>query len=235
MKSIYSLGALQRILDHWGVGKIVKYTYFDTVGRNIWRHWLETNQGIFELYSYVPEESQYAEQKLLEYFHSSRGLENPKRQHCFDRYHVLVQFTRKVLVTATQVRTDLDLLIGQSLLNAFRVYGALIQFDLEQSTLVANGWSIQKLVVGEQRVLVHSSMNSLEQLDAEIEKLVAAHPKVQKYVLKQEWFELFLVGDISIHFSGSNSSEAISVNNQLSNHHVRIFTEKMIWYQWDFE
>lgn len=60
MRSIYSLEVLQRILDHYHVGKIVLLDGYLTLGSNTWLHFIKTNQGEFELFSFptqTPNES----------------------------------------------------------------------------------------------------------------------------------------------------------------------------------
>lgn len=246
MKSIYSIKVLQRILDHWGIGQIKDATYFDSAGRNIWRHYIDTNQGEFELYSYPATEKAYAEPKLRLFLKERLNwdpaiLDQRKLVHSFDRYHVLAQKTKKHLISVKQASTDLDLLIGSSIQNAFRVYGTIFQVHLDEadvnkaSVLVSYGlWSIQDYRKGRANVLVDSRMSSYEQLDNAIELLEKNKPLIEKYILKGGWFELYLSNGMSLHFGRAGTFPAIEVHLKSRRNDLLIFEENELFYSRDY-
>jgi hypothetical protein len=246
MKSIYSIKVLQRILDHWGIGKIEDVTYFDGAGRNIWRHYIDTNQGEFELYSYPAIEKEYAERKLQDYLeerHRSLLIQLRKKKiiHSFDRYHVLLQLTKKHQISVKQASTDLDLLIGSSIQKAFRVYGTIFQMHLDETdvnkagVLVSYGsWSIQDYKKGRANVLVDSRMNSYDQLDNIIELVEKDKPIIEKYILKGGWFELYLSNGMSLHFWRADKFPAIEVHLNSRRNDLLIFEENELFYTRDF-
>lgn len=246
MKSIYSIKVLQRILDHWGIGQIEDVTYFDCAGRNIWRHYISTNQGDFELYSYPYLEKEYAEAKLRSFFKERlnwdpKTLDQRKVIHGFDRYHVLVQLTKKHQISVKQASKDLDLLIGLSIEKAFRVYGTIFQMHLDGANVNKTGvlvsyglWSIQDYKKGRANVLVDSRMNSYDQLDATIELLDKVKPLIEKYILKGGWFELYLSNDMSLHFWRADTFPAIEVHLKSRKNDLLIFEEKELFYARDY-
>lgn len=246
MKSIYSISVLQRILDHWGVGRIKDVTYFNNAGRNVWRHSIDTNQGEFELYSYPTTEKEYAEPKLREFLTvrlhwDPAVLDQRKLVHSFDRYHVVVQKTKKHQVSSKQASKDLDLLVGSSIQKAFRVYGSIFQMHLDEADvnkanfLVSYGsWSIQDYKKGRANVLVDSRMNSYEQLDNVIELLEKDKPLIEKYILIGGWFELYLSNGMSLHFGRADTFPAIEVHLKSRKNDLLIFEEKELFYTRDF-
>ncbi len=246
MKSIYSIKVLQRILDHWGIGQIEDVTYFDSAGRNIWRHYIDTNQGEFELYSYPAIEKEYAEPKLRDFLKERLNwdpaiLDRRRLVHSFDRYHVLAQKTKKHQISVKQASTDLDLLIGSSIQKAFRVYGTIFQMHIDEAdvnkagVLVSYGsWSIQDYKKGRANVLVDSRMNSYEQLDNAIELLEKDKPLIEKYILKGGWFELYLSNGMSLHFGRADKFPAIEVHLNSRRNDLLIFEENELFYTRDF-
>lgn len=245
MKSIYSIKVLQRILDHWGIGQIEDVTYFDSAGRNIWRHYIDTNQGEFELYSYPTSEKEYAEPKLKEFLKERLNwdpaiLDQRKLVHSFDRYHVLAQKTKKHQISVKQASKDLDFLVGSSIQKAFRVYGTIFQMHLDEAdvnkagVLVSYGsWSIQDYKKGRANVLVDSRMNSYEQLDNTIELLEKDKPIIEKYILKGGWFELYLSNGMSLHFGRADKFPAIEVHLNSRRNDLLIFEENELFYTRD--
>lgn len=246
MKSIYSIKVLQRILDHWGIGQIEDVTYFDSVGRNIWRHYIDTSQGEFELYSYPVSEKEYAEPKLREFlqerlYWDPTILDQRELVHSFDRYHVLAQKTKKHQISVKQALKDLNLLVGSSIQKAFRVYGTIFQMHLDEAdvnkagVLVSYGsWSIQDYKKGRANVLVDSRMNSYEQLDNAIELLEKDKPLIEKFILKGGWFELYLSNGMSLHFGRVDKFPAIEVHLNSRRNDLLIFEENQLFYTRDY-
>ncbi|HYD35084.1 MAG TPA: hypothetical protein VD999_03375 [Vitreimonas sp.] len=237
MKSIYSLPTLQRILDRWGIGQIEAVNYFQNVGAQIWRHHIETNQGKFELYSYPPEAYEYAKNKLKEYLVDRYGVINTTLVHSFDRYHQLRQLSTKHHISAKQANADLQVLQGLKIIKAFRVYGSIFQIHLEdESVLVTYGkWSIQKFSSHRHNVVVDSAMNSKQELDAAIEALKHDTPQIQRHILKQGWFELYLSHHVSLHFTRTERFAAIEVHLHRRRNDIHIFEETEIYYTRDLE
>lgn len=246
MNSIYSIKTLQRILDHWGIGQIEDVTYFDNAARSIWRHYIDTNQGEFELYSYPVTEKEYAEPKLREFLKERLNwnpavLDQRKVVHSFDRYHVLVQKTKKHQISIKQASKDLDLLVDSSIQKAFRLYGTILQVHLDKAdvnkagVLVSYGsWSIQDYKKGRANVLVNSRINSYDQLDNTIELLEKDKPLIEKYVLKGAWFELYLSNGMSLHFWRADKFPAIEVHLNSRKNDLLVFEEKELFYTRDY-
>ncbi len=246
MKSIYSIQVLQRILDHWGIGQIEDVTYFDSAGRNIWHHYIDTNQGELELYSYPAIEKEYSEPRLQDYLeerHRSHLTQLRKKKiiHSFDRYHVLLQLTKKHQIGVKQASKDLDLLIGSSIQKAFRVYGTIFQMHFDEAdvnkagVLVSYGsWSIQDYKKGRANMLVDSRMNSYDQLDSTIEQLEKDKPVIEKYILKGGWFELYLSNGMSLHFGRADKFPSIEVHINSRRNDLLIFEESKLFYTRDY-
>lgn len=240
MKSIYSLPILQSILDHWGVGTIQDVTYFQNIGRNVWRHFIETNQGEFELYSYPTETREYSEKKLSEFLETMHGRELKKIVHSFDRYHVLHLRSKKQAISHKQANTDLKLLVGMRIMKAFRVYGSIFQMHLEvadvngASVLVSYGrWNIQNNSSKKPTVLVDTTTSSKDELDKAIEQLEKSQPAILSYTLKDNWFKLMLSNDMSLHFMREGRFPAIEVHLKKRSNDLHIVSETEIYYTKD--
>lgn len=245
MKSIYSLGVLQRIVDRWGIGRIEDVTYFENVAAGVWRHYIETNQGDFEMYSYVPSEREYAEPKLEVYFEKwdRKYLDQTKKRgtvHSFDRNHVLVQRLKKHRINIKQAVKDLDLLVGSKIEKAFRVYGSIFQMHLNEfdvnkaSVLVSYGqWSICDHKDNQTNTLADTKIHERDQLDTIIEKIAKDTPQIEKYLLQGDLFVLYLTNGLSISFSRSPAFPAIEVHVKTRKNDVLIFTENEIYYRKD--
>ncbi len=245
MKSIYSLIVLQRIIDHWGTGRIKDVTYFDNAGRNIWRHYIETNQGVFELYSYPVSEKEYAEPKLKEYLENRHRkhlslLQKKLIVHSFDRNHVLLQLSKQQQISAKQAIKDLDLLVGSTIEKAFRVYGTIFQMHIGEadvnkaSVLVSYGsWSIQDYKKGRANVIADSRIHEYEKLDNTIKSIEDEKSVIERYALKGDWFELYLANAHSLHFNKSGKFPAIEVHLNSRKNDLIIFEENELYYTRD--
>lgn len=100
MKSLYSKEALQRIIDKWKIGRISNLMSFEKIGRSIWKHQLETNKGVFEIYSYPVESFLYEKEYLEDIFREKLNLEfsileQDKLVHSFDMYHNFLEIKKK--------------------------------------------------------------------------------------------------------------------------------------------
>lgn len=245
MKSIYSIEVLQRILDHWGINTIRNVTYFENIGRNIWRHFIETDRGEFELFSYPDSEDEYAQAKLKEFLSDiHRDLDLAQKHevvHSFDRHHVLVQLSKKNHITVKQAAKDLDLLLGLTIKKAFRVYGSIFQIHLGDadvdtaSTLVSFGWwSIHTTEKGQTNVVVTTGSHGIDDLDTAIASLESDMPSIKEYILKDEWFELFLSNGMSLHFVSTNSFPAIEIHLAFKKNRLVIVNERTLYYTRSF-
>lgn len=246
MKSIFSTQVLQRILDRWGIGQLQDVTYFENAGRNIWHHYIDTGQGKFELYSYPAVEKEYAKPKLAEYLEDRHGEHLPQLKkklivHSFDRYHVLLQLTKKHQISVKQASKDLDLLIGLTIQKAFRVYGTILQIHLDEadvtkaSVLVSYGWwSVQDYEKNKASVIVDSRIHSYDQLDDAIKAVENDAPVIDKYVLKGGWFELYLSNGTSLHFTRSGNFPAIEVHLKPRKNYLLVFAENELYYTRDY-
>lgn len=238
--SVYSHESLQRILDHWGIGQIEEVRFFGHLGKNIWRHRIETNQGDFELYSYPIDNKEHyftkLNQSLRQLFFDQKVLEQKKMVQSFDRCHHLVQLSKKERITVKQANKDLDLLLGASIKKAFRVYGSILQMHLneanvnEASVLVSYGnWSLQEWKDVDAKLIVNSG-DSYEQMDVAIESIEKDTPTIKKYVLRNGFFEIFLSNEKSLHFSQSGKFPAAELHLFLKRRNLLIFHEDEIYY-----
>ena len=242
MKSIYSTKVLQRILDHWGVGRVEDVTYSTSLGRNIWRHHISTNQGEFELCSYPDSERKYAEPKLQAYLDKSYGKNRYYMQkqdvvHSFDRYHVLLQLVEKYQISAKQASKDFALLFGLTIQKAFRVYGTILQIHLEEAgvgpagVLVSYGqWSITDHQEDREAVNVESWIHTSGLLDIAVELVERDAPTIEQYSFEGEWVLLHLSNGLCLHFKRSEKFPALEIHLNAKRNNVIIFEEKELYY-----
>lgn len=235
MKSIYSQQVLQRILDHWGVGQIEDGTYFEKVGRGIWRQYLETSQGDFELFSYPVESREYAEKKLRDYFTSRRVQQISKLVHSFDRYHVLIQLVKKHQISLKQAEKDLHLILTTSIERGFRVYGTIMQLHLNTgATLVTYAhWKITDQSTQPMTTLADTDIHSRDQLDSMLEISILNKPKIDSYEFKDDWLTLQLSNQKSLHFSQTASFAALKISIPERKNDLHIYSENRIFYYRD--
>jgi len=231
MKSIYSLEVLQRIVDHWGIGKIADVTYFESIGRGIWRHCLETNQGKYELYSYSTEDREYAHQKILEFIESSYGHLLPEFYHSFERYHELCQLNRKIPIGLGQVAEDFRPLTGLALTKIFRVYGSIVQMYLSDRTVFCSyaHWSVRKREVAGDEVLVDTKSATREELDACLKMLESLGLAFQALVLTEKKCELHF-SDYVISFESTQNFVALELRIAGRRNDINIKCAQEMWY-----
>lgn len=240
MKSIYSVSSLQRILDHWGVGTIEDVTYFQNIGRSIWRHYITTTHGEFELYSHEPAESEYAKRKIAEFLQDRHGEGFGADVHCFDRYHTLCRLTVRHRISYKQADGDLQLLLGKKILKAFRVYGSIFQIHIQSSdvnvarVLVSYGhWSISGLRDGKSYVFAQTTTDNKDRLDAAIKRIEVAAPQIREYRFDGDVFEVFLSGDLCLRFWKSEQFEALKVHLPERKNNILIYAQNEMFYTKD--
>ncbi len=229
MKSIYSLAILQRILDHFSVGSIEYTTYFQNIGSNVWRHFIETNQGTFELYSFPPELLEYAKGKvnLIE-----RGTLYSTMCHTFDRYHLLRQLTQKVKIGQKQLKTDLSSIDQAAITDVYRNHGSIIQIKLSnQATITSNdSWNLQFNYQTSKSDVLVSTMNSYQKIDKFLKLLTEKQVIFHSFILKEGWFEVLFSKNYSLHFRSSGRFAAVEISIPSKKHRIHIFDEKDIEY-----
>lgn len=237
MKSIYSIPTLQRILDHWGVGKITYVTYFNKIGNNIWRHFIETPHGEFELFSFQPETGDYSLPRLNEHLQDRHGKLFKKKFHCFDRYHLLLHLQKKWPISLKQSHQDLEKIVGSTIQEAFRVYGTIFQIHVNQpnvkniDVLVSYGqWFIQKKDQGQSIVIASTYTHDHDQLDKVIENIEKDKPIIEKYVFTCDWFEIYLSNKKSLYFKRNGKFPAIELHLSSKKNNLLLFTEDQIYY-----
>ncbi len=235
MKSIYSIGTLQRILDHWGVGKIFDATYFSFEGRAIWRQWIETNQGEFELYSYPDASDPYYEKRLTEYFETHRGQINPKLVHSFDRYHKLVRMSTKQQISAKQAMTEFEALKTLSIVKAFRVYGSIIQIQFSKDAVISSyaHWVLQKNTDAKTEILVDSWTASIEEMDAAMTEFENSQAPFEKAVISADQVELFFSKKYLLVLQKESTFPAMTLHIDGRQNWMNIFDERKIFYKKD--
>ena len=231
-KNIYSRFILQRLLDHWGVGKIEEATYFDFNAPNIWRHHLETNQGAFELFSYPYYQKDRSEKAILSFFRQLKNQPKIKPYYRFGRYHRLVRLTKKHPISAKQAMTDLKLLEGRKITKIFRVYGSILQIILDDDSDVLSyaNWNVQKDIKNQSRVLVDSAVSKKTELDNVLENLEPQHLAVKNITLDDKWFEIYLANNLSLHFHQSWGFPAVEAHISGRKNEVMVYDEKKIYY-----
>lgn len=237
MKSIYSATALQRILDRWSVGKIEDSTYFENVAYKVWQHHIETNQGTFVLYSYSEHTRDYSEEKLTPYLQENyqdllEQLRERTPVHSFDRYHVLLQLTKKYIITAKQARIGLDALIGLRIERVFRAHGSIIQINFDTGSIATSygEWSIHDSSTKPSTVVADTREHSRKQLDEGIAMLTRNSPAVKTCTLTANVLELHLSNGMQLHFTRSEKFAAIVLHNPTKKSDLHIFSEDMVFY-----
>lgn len=245
MKSIYSVEVLQRILDHWHVGTIEDVDYFTNPGSGIWRHHIETNQGVFELYSYPTQQREYAEEKISKFFEERLNLDPTlidvtQIVHSFDKYHLLFQFSKKQQISFNQASTDLDMWIGAKIEKAFRVYGSIIQMHLKDSdvnvadVLVSYGiWNIHELEANRDKSIVDTRLHSRDELDKAVDEIEKNAPTILSYGFKDDRFELNLSNGQRLCFKCTSKFPALEVHVKYRKNNLLIFDENRIYYTRD--
>jgi len=231
MKSIYSLDVLQRIADHWGIGKITDITYFEAIGRGIWRHLLDTNQGEFELYSYSTLDREYAHQKIQEFTEHLYGQLRSEFFHSFDRYHELRQLNQKIPISSKQVEENIQSLPGLKVIKIFRVYGSIVQMYLEDETVLYSyaHWGIKKLGFQE-KVVVDTWESSYEELDVCLEMLRSLDVKFASLKLIPTGCELSFSEDFLLSFSSTPNFVSLQMRVAGHKNYIHIESEKKMWY-----
>ena len=237
MKSIYSLPVLQGILDHFGVGRITYTTYFDAIGREVWRHSIETTRGDYELYSYPVNSEKYAQERIAISPGGNRGILFSQACHSFDRYHSLKQFAKKILIPKHQLEIDVLPLVGTTITKSFRVYGSIVQMKLsDQVSICSYGyWNVQHTVPGDDAVVVvDSEQNTHDEMDALWESLPEKNLKFESMILKDDWFELYFSDGYSFHFQASSRFAAAQFLFLHKEKIIDIFSEKYLYYLKEF-
>ncbi|MDH5533006.1 MAG: hypothetical protein OEX81_01090 [Candidatus Pacebacteria bacterium] len=234
MKTIYSPAVLQRILDSFGVGRIKEAESFLSIGKNSWIHFIKTNQGEFELFSfptYVTEDEQL---ELLDKRLERFGYIFEETIHRFDRYHQLVQKTRLTKISPKQIIDDFELLKDQKIKDLFRVTGTIIHFNFENdSTIWSYGlWSLQhKETDKDSKVLIDSYNTPGLEIEDIIEELQKKNLEYKSFILKDDWFELYFSDGYSFHFKADYEFPAIEYLFFRDNDNsIQIFSEQEIYY-----
>jgi hypothetical protein len=231
--SIYSLPALQRILDRFSVGKVIRADYFGNIGSQVWRHFIETPQGDFELYSYPPELQEYAEKKIIDKLTENNWPLFPLVCHSFDRYHRLAQRSKKIPITVKQLATDMKPMVNQTLDKIFRVYGTIVQMYFGESGVLASyaEWQLLRTQKGvKSETLISSLIDSYEKIDQTLESLPLHTLTYQRFTLKDNCLKLFLSNGYCFKFVTTKLFPAAEIGFTLHGHEVEIFSETNINY-----
>ncbi len=233
MKSIYSLPILQGILDHFGVGKITYVTYFDYIGRKVWRHFIETDKGEFELYSFPTELHEYALDRIEKSPVGNRGILNPNACHSFDRYHLLKQLAKKVLITKNQLSLDFQALEGQAITKIFRVYGTILQSRFSNNSVFCSyaKWSLKD---EEGKTLIESSSNSKKEIDSIIDSLAEKQLSFQSFAVERDTLHLAFSKGFTFSFHSEGHFAAVEIRFSGKAKDLRFYGEKKICYLKEF-
>ncbi|MCD8484731.1 hypothetical protein LRY65_04300 [Candidatus Woesebacteria bacterium] len=239
MNSIYSPAILQRVVDHWHIGSIEDVMYFEPAHRRIWRHWIETPQGTFELYSY-PDTAQEIYPAKLESYLENRlpklsQRRHEKRVYSFDRVHVLIQLTQKHSISPKQAAKDLALLHTQRIVDAFIVYGSIVQIQLENRSILSSygHWNLQTWGSEPRHILAQSS-DSTEKMETAMQALAQEKAHIVDAVQKDTWVEIFLNTGKSLNFTPSETFAALEIHIPFRRRDVVIFSEEKIFYSKEF-
>lgn len=233
MKSIYSLPVLQGILDHFGVGAITYVTYFDYIGRQVWRHYIETDKGEFELYSFPTELHDYALERIAISPAGNRGILNTEVCHSFDRYHLLKQFSKKVLITNDQLELDFKVLKDQVITKIFRVYGTILQGYFSQDTVFCS-YGRWRLRGQDNIVLIESISTSKKEIDSIIDSLAEKHLALQSFSVDGDTLQLNLSKGFIFDFQPNDRFAAIEIRFSDKRKDIRFYDEKKIYYLKEF-
>lgn len=230
MESIFSIATMQRILDHWGVGQIEDVTYFEKVGSSVWRHYVETSQGNFELFSY-PDADSSAQATLQAALAKRSGVLEPSRVHSFDHYHELLRLSKKYEISRSQAENDVFSLRKKKIDRAFRVFGTIFQIHLDdESVLVSYGrWNISRDVSGNFEVLADTDTSSKDQLDATIEALEELHPTLESWEFTDQGVSLFMSEGFQLSFAPAGKFAAIEIQVFGRQNRLFIFSQDRIF------
>lgn len=232
MRSIYSQEALQRILDHYHVGKIVLLDGYLTLGSNTWLHFIKTSQGEFELFSFPTQVPIDIQEDIIEKRNEDwYGKDFDKIVHSFDRYHQLIQKTKVIAITTKQVFTDLAKLVSKKLVKSFRVYGTILDLRFENDLTIWSyaEWNLQE---NKSKILLHSNTSTYDEIDNLVEKLPERDLKIESFIIEDEWFEIYLNENLSLHFRKQNKFPAVEIMSySQSRNSIQIFDEQEIYYQ----
>ena len=234
MSSIYSFKIIQKIIDHWGIGKLKHVSYFNDVGPKIWRHSIETLHGSFSLYSYLTEYDDNAQQKIAAFIGNRVSKLKKYEQvcHSFDRYHLLYQSTQKNQINRNQVSKDFEILKGIAVEQAYRVYGSIIQIDFVDGSSINTyaQWSLQEIQKGVSRVLV-SSYKEREKIDTQIAYFESKKPIFKDFIIKGHSVEFFFTEDLSLHFKQQDEFSAVQIIPKHKKYWIDIVSENEISYE----
>lgn len=234
MKTIYSLEALQRILDHFSVGIIIKANMFMTLSQNTWLHFIRTSKGDFELFSSPTQLDFEIQTKIVIERTDDYGKIFDKIVHSFDRYHHLVQKTQLTKITPKQAATDLILLNNKKLTNIFRVYGTILQLEFDDDSVIWSyaAWNLQQANPDQEpKVLITTDTSTYQEIDQYIDSLPEKKLSFKSFIIKDEWFEIFFSDGYSLHFKEAYDFPAAEYLffGKKSNS-IEIFNEKEIYY-----
>lgn len=236
MKSIYSIPVLQRILDHFGVGKIIYVTYFSNIGSQVWRHSIETTRGDFELYSYPVEIHEYAQQKISSSSGRDRGYLYPNLCHSFDRYHQLKQLTKKFSITLKQLSIDMLMLKNLEVEKIYRVYGSIVYIDFENDAYISSygAWKVfLKREREDDELLIDTDIDSKERIDYRLEVLTEKKLHYESYQLKGDIFEVLFSDGYYFQFTAYKEArlQAGSISLPGRKKRITLFDEREIFYE----
>ncbi len=242
MSSIYSHDSFQRIMDHWGIGSITDTTAFASIGKDIWRHLIKTPQGDFELYSYLPERAEYCEQQLAKYLSGQRGKRLSDIAHCFSRYNVAVQLTKRSPISPNQAKIHLESLLQQLVNRAFRAYGTIVQMRLENGlsfysygSWIARRRSDRSLEENCQRPpsLIESNSFAYDQIDDFLGQVEKDRPILLTYQLTPDGVELNFADNLQVRFTATKDFPALVVSTKKENCSVHVWNSSNISYEID--
>lgn len=232
MNSIYSQEALQRILDHYHVGKIALLDHYMTLGSNTWLHFIKTNQGEFELFSFPTQVPVDIQEHIIEKRNEDwYGKSFDKIIHCFDRHHQLIQKTKLIKITPKQVFTNLNKLVGKKLIKSFRVYGTIFDLRFEDELTIWSyaEWNLQE---NKSKILLHSNTSTYDEIDDLVEKLPEHDLRIKSFTIEDEWFEIYFNENLSLHFRKQGRFPAVEIISYgKSKNSIQVFEECEIFYQ----
>ena len=231
-KNIYSKFILQRILDHWGVGEIEGVTYFDFKTPNVWRHFIETNQGSFELFSYPAYKKDRSEKVIFASFHQLKDQSAVQSYYRFGRHHLLIRLTKKHLISVKQAMTDFKLLEGQKIRRIFRVYGSILQIILDDDSDISSygGWHIKKTTRNRQEVIVSSSDQHREITDSVLKEIQSLSPTIMGLSINNDLVKMRLSNNLSLSFQQRWGFPAVEAHAIGRKNEVVVYSEKKIYY-----
>lgn len=236
---IYSVSILQRILDHWGVGKLINVSIETRMSTSIWVHWIETNKGEFYLYSALAEPTEKCTlHKIIQSHVDSKETSKLYSDvvHSFERYHYLEQSHQKFSISTKQLLADLERLKKQRVVSVDRLIGPVCRVTLEGgvvffSYVIWEGLVDQKK--GESSQYISTLHSKPESIDTFLVELNKKELVIEGFKLNGS-FTMLLKHKISFKFASLWAYPTCTIVFPNRKVRINIINGQSIWYEKTF-